>query len=181
LDEAVERYVAQARANGPNRLEQLNVVAAEIRKTDEALDRYFNAFETGSMGEETCRPRVERLAERLRGLRARQAELTAAIEDEQVIGPDPGQVEKLKARIREALLDAPSERRKAILQELVAEVRVEGRACIRPTFRLPLGVCTVSGMVHPGSQNTNPAATLRAGPIDLAVPGCRTAERRDGQ
>ncbi len=28
---------------------------------------------------------------------------------------------------------------KAILQELVAEVLVESRSCIRPTFRLPLG------------------------------------------
>jgi hypothetical protein len=35
------------------------------------------------------------------------------------------------------------------------------------------------GMVDPGSQNTNPAATVRAGPIDLAEPGCRTGQHRD--
>ena len=29
--------------------------------------------------------------------------------------------------------------------------------------------------VDPGSQNTNPAVTVRGGPIDLAEPGCRTA------
>ncbi len=126
LDEAVQHYVAEARADRPNRQEQLAAVEAEIRKADEALDRYFNAFETGSMSEEMCRPRIERLAERLRGLRARKAELEAAIEDEQLTGPDPEQVEDLKGRIREALLDAAAERRKAILQELVAEVR--GRA-----------------------------------------------------
>ena len=122
LDGAVQQYIAHARANRPNRLEQLAAVEAEMRKADEALDRYFNAFETGSMSEEMCRPRIERLAERLRGLRARQAELTAAIEDERITSPDPHDLEVLKAKIREALLDGPIERRKAILQELVAEV-----------------------------------------------------------
>src|SRR5207247_9045084 len=132
-----------------NRQEQLAAIEAEIRKADEALDRYFNAFETGSMSEEMCRPRIERLAERLRGLRARKAELTTAIEDEQVTGPDPDEVEALKAKIRQAILGGPVERRKAILQELVAEVRVESRSCIRPTFRLPLGgVFLLSGMVR---------------------------------
>jgi hypothetical protein len=38
---------------------------------------------------------------------------------------------------REAILGGPVERRKAILQELVAEVRAESRSCIRPTFRVP--------------------------------------------
>jgi hypothetical protein len=179
LDQAVQQYLAQARANRPNHLERLAALEAEIRKADEALDRYFNAFEAGSMSVEMCRPRIERLAERLRGLRARQAELTAAIEDEQLIGPDPDQVETLKGEIKEAMLDGPSERRKGILQELVAEVLVESRSCIRPTLRLPLGeVFPVSQMVHPGSQNKNPAASVLACPIDLAEPSYHTGERR---
>jgi site-specific DNA recombinase len=168
LDEAVQQYIAQARADRPNRLEQLAAVEAEIRKADEALDRYFNAFETGSMSEEMCRPRIERLAERLRGLRARQAELTAAIEDERVTAPDLDEVERLKDKIREALLDGPVERRKAILQELVAEVRVESRSCIRPTFRLPLGgVFPVSRMVR--LEGIEPPA-LRSGAGPVARP-----------
>lgn len=41
-------------------------------------------------------------------------------------------------------------------------------------------VLIVEGGVRPGSHNTNPAASLRAGPFDLAEPGCRTGERRHG-
>ena len=33
-------------------------------------------------------------------------------------------------------------------------------------------------LVDPELHNTNPAATLRAGAIDLAEPGCRAGERR---
>jgi hypothetical protein len=33
-------------------------------------------------------------------------------------------------------------------------------------------------LVDPGLQNTNPAAALRAAPIGLAEPGCRTGQRR---
>ena len=34
-------------------------------------------------------------------------------------------------------------------------------------------------MVDPGSKNTNPAATVRAGAIDLTGLGCRTGEHPD--
>jgi site-specific DNA recombinase len=150
LDEAVQ-YLDDARAARPNRLEQLASVQADIRRSEEALVRYFSAFESGSMPEDLCRPRIERLAERLRSLRAHQAELTASIEEGgQVTAPGIEEVERLRDRIREALLNGPVVRRKAVLQELVAEVRVESRSCIRPTFRLPLaGVRELSQMVRP--------------------------------
>jgi len=155
-------------------------IQADVRKSEDALDRYFNAFESGRMSESACGPRIEALGERLRALRARHAELTAAMEEEQLAGPSPEDLEALRARIRDAIEDGPVARRKAVLQELVAEVRVESRRVVRPTFRLPLQpVLTLSQMVDPGSQNTNPAATVRAGAIDLAEPRCRTGEQRD--
>ena len=41
------------------------------------------------MDEDLCRPRIEALTERLRALRARNSELAAAIEDEELRGPSP--------------------------------------------------------------------------------------------
>ena len=79
LDEAVEEYLAHSRAAKPNTREQAAAVQAEVRRTEEALDRYFNAFETGKMNEDLCRPRIEALAEKLRGLQSRHAELTASL------------------------------------------------------------------------------------------------------
>jgi hypothetical protein len=60
-------------------------------------------------------------------------------------------------------------------------VLVESRSCIRPTFRLPLGeVFPVSQMVHPRSQNKNPAGLLKGRPIDLADVQSRAGEIRRG-
>ncbi len=162
LDQAVQQYLAQARANRPNHLEQLAAVEAEIRKADEALDRYFNAFEAGCMSEEMCRPRIEWLAERLRGLRARHAELTAAIEDEQVTGPDPDQVETLKGEIKEAMLDGPSERRKG------DPARAGGRGAGGEPKLHPADLPAPSRRVFPVSQmvrlaGVEPAASCSAG------------------
>jgi site-specific DNA recombinase len=151
LEEAVAEYLARAEAARPQRQDQLSGVGADIRKSEDALERYFNAFESGKMSESACGSRIEALGERVRALRARHAELTAAVEEEQLTGPSPEELEALRARIRDAIEDGPIARRKAVLQELVAEVRVESRRVIRPTFRLPLrAVLTLSQMVGLG-------------------------------
>jgi site-specific DNA recombinase len=56
LEEAVQQYLARSGAARPNQREQLAAIQAEIRRSEEALDRYFNAFEAGKMDEDLCRP-----------------------------------------------------------------------------------------------------------------------------
>jgi site-specific DNA recombinase len=148
LDEAVEEYLARARAAKPNMREQAAAVAAEIRRAEEALDRYFNAFESGKMSEDLCQPRIEALAEKIRGLQSRQAELTAAMDDEELTGPSAEELAAMVATVEHAIEHGPNTLRKAVLQEFVVDVRIESRRVIWPTFRLPLGgVREVSQMV----------------------------------
>jgi hypothetical protein len=76
------------------------------------------------------------------------------------------------ASVRTAITDAleagtPSQR-KALLQELVSEIRVEGRGSILPTYRLPAGpVRVMSGMVDPMAQHKNRPAEIQSLPIHL--------------
>jgi hypothetical protein len=99
--------------------------------------------------------------------------------------PTPAALADIRAMLAEGLDDdAPIPRRKAILNRLIAEIRIESPEAIYPTFKLPMDslsdqtVRPLFGVVDPGSHNTNPAASLRAGPINLVLPGCRTGERR---
>jgi len=138
LDEAVEEYLVRSRAARPRRQDEAAAVESEIRRSEEALDRYFHAFESGKMPEDLCGHRIEDLGEKLRALRARHAELTAAIDEDQLTGPSPAELEAFRAEIRQAIEAGLVARRKAVLQELVAEVRIESRRVIRPTFRPPL-------------------------------------------
>lgn len=77
------------------------------------------------------------------------------------------------ASVRTAIADAleagtPSQR-KALVQELVSEIRVESRDSILPTYRLPAGpVRVVSGMVDPSEQYVNPHPVIRGFSIDLS-------------
>jgi hypothetical protein len=61
----------------------------------------------------------------------------------------------------------PSQR-KALLQELVAEIRVESREAIFPTYRLPNGpVRVISGVVGRSLYNANRQMTVAAPRIAL--------------
>jgi site-specific DNA recombinase len=138
VHKAVADFLARANASRPQHHEQLVAVAAEIRRTEVALDRYFQAFESGKMVENQCASRIQALSERLQGLKGRQLELSDAIESQPVMGPTPAALEALRDTIRTSIASGPDTQRKALLQDLVAEVRVQSRRAIVPVFRLPL-------------------------------------------
>jgi hypothetical protein len=95
-------------------------VQAEIRRTEEALHRYFNAFETGKMSEDLCRPRIEALAEKLLGLQSRHAELTAAMDDEELTAPSTDELEAMRATVQHAIEHGPNTLRRVISADLPA-------------------------------------------------------------
>lgn len=75
---AVADASARLNAARPGHREQLAADEAEIKNAEAAMDRYFHAFESSAMSEVTCGRRVEALAERVRELYPRQAELRGA-------------------------------------------------------------------------------------------------------
>jgi site-specific DNA recombinase len=138
LDDAITEFLARADAARPQHQEELNAVLAEVRRTEAAIDRYLQAFESGTMSEAVCGPRVEAHTEKIRALRMRQEELTAAIEDQQT-SPTPAALAEIREMLSEGLDDdAPIPRRKAVLHRLIAEIRIEGPEAIYPTFKLPM-------------------------------------------
>jgi len=80
----LERAVAAARAEladqRPLHEEELAHVEADIRRTEEAIERYLGAFENGTMPEAHCGERVRGLGAKVSALRLRRDELRAAIE-----------------------------------------------------------------------------------------------------
>src|SRR5262249_57385387 len=119
VDRAVAAFLARATASSPRYEEQLAAVAADIRRTEDGLDRYFQAFESGTMAESVCAPRVQALSERLRRLHARRRELTEAIEDQHMVSPTRAELEALREAIYIGITSGPDIQRKALLQDLV--------------------------------------------------------------
>ncbi len=135
----IERAFAELDADKPKREAELARLDAELRKTNDTIDRYFHAFEDGTMPEKACAPRIAKLTQRLSELEARHAELAAAAADEDQ--PEPlsdDDLRLLQAHVVEVIADGDPPARKALLQALVHEIRVVSRDEIYPFFSLPV-------------------------------------------
>jgi hypothetical protein len=83
--------------------DELHVVQAELRRTEEAVQRYLLAFEAGTLADTDLAPRVHTLTAKTAELQHRQADLTAAIG--QITAQPPGQatLAHLRERIHQAV------------------------------------------------------------------------------
>jgi site-specific DNA recombinase len=126
----------RATAAIPQLKEQLAAVETDIRKTEESLERYFVAFEAGTMDEATCADRVETLTRKLSDLRCDRVGLQNVIETEAQL-PAREEIEEILAEIRLMITDGTREDHKTLTQALVARTVVEGRHSIRPSFIVP--------------------------------------------
>ena len=117
---------------------ELSCVEAEIRKTEAAVDRYLAAFEAGSMPERQCGERVRTLSEKLVQLKGQREKIA----DEIAGGAAPAGVNTkalaaARKRISAARRSGSNEVRKALLRELVHEIRADGSREVFPTFYVP--------------------------------------------
>jgi hypothetical protein len=103
--------------------------------TTVSLERYFRAFEEGTMPESACAPRIGELSEKLRGLEARREELAVEEPSEREPLTDED-LALLQAEVRKVIEGGDPPTRKALLQSLVDETRVVSRPEIFPSFSL---------------------------------------------
>ena len=137
LEEAVERWGEIVEANRPEREQELVAVEAQIRRAQGSLDRYFKAFEEGRLREDVCTRRIEELSAEHTSLEARRSELAEEISESQPSVPDPAELAELVGDIERALRDGALPERKAVMQAVVAEIKVRDRGHIQPVFGVP--------------------------------------------
>jgi site-specific DNA recombinase len=149
ISEALHEARVQADSERPMLAGELAKVEAEIRKTEDARERYFLAFESGAMSEHECGTRVRTLAEKLTELQCRASELRESTASEPYSLPTDEELAALGSQIRDRLENGTPQERKGLIQSLLADVVVERRDEIYPSFRVPDGVRVVYGVVDP--------------------------------
>jgi hypothetical protein len=75
---ALAKGAARRAESQPHVAEPLAAARAELARTEEARDRYFRAFEAGTMSAQDCAERVRSLAQWIDELRGRASELEEA-------------------------------------------------------------------------------------------------------
>lgn len=87
--EALAKAEQEAERARPEIEQRLASIGAEIARAEQALERYFEAFEQGRLSPERCDERLTRLHARLEDLGAQQAELSLSSPDEAGRAPTP--------------------------------------------------------------------------------------------
>lgn len=136
IDQAITETYERTAQRDEEHQNELAAAQTKLVETRAAMDRYFRAFETGTMPEETCAPRIAALAEEAKALEARASEL-AHQDDEQPERASSSDLDALRHSLRAALKDSTPTRAKTTLQAMIDGIRVHARDNIEPTFRIP--------------------------------------------
>jgi hypothetical protein len=137
-------------------------IATEIASIERSTERYFEAFEQGRLSPERCEQRVTRLNARLEDLQAQQAELADNGTDQTTHAPTAADLAATASQLESVIADGEPEQAKALLRILIAELRVNGRHDIQPTYRVitpaqaaTAGVCATSEKVDGSGRQSN--------------------------
>ncbi len=133
--------------------DEIVATTAELKKAEDAIERYVHAFEAGTVSDEMFGPRVRELGDRARTLRAHRDELTEAAEAAAADPPTQADLDVLHAELRELIRHGSEARRKAVAQAFVQRLVVEGPGVVRPTFLvrggLPVSITEQNGQTAP--------------------------------
>ena len=154
------------------RQDELDLVEKELSKAEEAIERYFLAFEAGTMSENTCGQRVQTLGDKIATLHSRRAVLAAELDADQQPTVTEADLQALRHRVEHTITHGVPDAQKGLLQALVADIQVESRNAVRPYFRVqltgqhPAGLAepTSDAMVRPPSGSVPPAGFEPAPP-----------------
>jgi site-specific DNA recombinase len=139
ISDAIAKANADADKRRPEFEQRLASIGAEITRAEQALERYYEAFEQGTLSAERCDDRLTRLQARLDDLHAQEAAHAPAAAD---LAEIADALEAVAAR-------GEPQKPKALLQLLIDELRVNSRAEILPTYRLITPtVCAMSEKVE---------------------------------
>jgi site-specific DNA recombinase len=137
IDQAITQAYERLTQRDDEQQSELAAIHDKLGKTRAAMDRYFRAFEAGTMPEDTCAPRIASLGEQVKALEGRAADLAAAEDDEQPERVNTAELDALRNTLQAALRDSTPTRTKAVLQAMIDTIRVDARDQIEPTFRVP--------------------------------------------
>ncbi len=174
IRDALTTAQEQAQREQPALDERRHAITAEITRAGRATERYFEAFEQGRLSPERCEQRIAHLNTRLDDLRAQQAELANDSTDATAHAPTAADLATTASQLETVITNGEPEQTKALLRILIAELRVNSKTDIQPTYRIitpdrthTAGVCATSGKMDSGGIEL--VGHIRAYALDLAA------------
>jgi site-specific DNA recombinase len=136
IADAVTKAQEQHAADHDSRRGELAATDRELAKTSAAIDRYLAAFENGALDPEDLADRLAQLKGTSRQLAARRDELASELDAEPAI-PPPATLREVADHIDQIIAAGSDSQRKALIEALVAQVKITGPGRIVPVLRIP--------------------------------------------
>jgi site-specific DNA recombinase len=153
IADAITAAQANHAAGQHYRRAELAATERDLARTGAAIDRYLVAFENGTLDPEDLAGRLAKLRARSGQLRARQDELAGQVASVLAASPAATLLQVADHIVR--ILQAGSHsQRKAMIEALIARIKITGPGRIVPFFRIPQPQATDLPQVQAG-----PAAT----------------------
>lgn len=171
LEEVWQSAQQQLTDSAPDLEAEIQAVEHQRTKTQAAADRYFQAFEAGTMAPAACNQRVEELTTQLQQLDEQRAEL-----QEQRVALDLPAIRtdflhEILTNLAAVVEAVPNAQKKHLLRLLVEKVLIRDKSTFEVWYRLPQfpAVRTLSHLVAPRLQCTNHHRRTLQGPLTRAV------------
>ena len=141
-DEAfLARVLAEANrrlgAEKPDLEKEIGRIEAQVAKSQTRLDRYFEAFEAGTMTAEICTQRVQDLQARLEELEAEKRELEARRKRLELPALDRAKLAGLMDNFEEVMAAGTNPQKKDLFHRLVKKALVHDRRTVEVWYGLP--------------------------------------------
>ncbi len=134
--EMVNEGLAEER---PDKTRELEKVNQDIERTKSALDRYFAAFEAGTLKPEVLNDKIEEFSLRLQQLEEEKSTLEGDIEGMSLSEIDQEGIKVYVDALEAVLENGGNEQKKHLLRTLLEKVLVHDKDRYEFTFRLPDG------------------------------------------
>jgi site-specific DNA recombinase len=168
IRDAIEQAAASSRTDRAQHAEQRASLAKEIARAERAIERYQDAFENGALDPARFKERLSALDTRLDALQAQDQALARELAAEAPTTPDTTALHAVADQFASVIATGDTDQTKALLRILIADLRVNSRKEVLPTYRVGAPVvCAQTSSVEPTEVNANRFARLPDGQMSL--------------
>ncbi len=143
-------------------------LAKEITRAERAIERYQDAFENDDLDPTRFKQRLSALDARLDALQGHDQALGLELGADAPTTPDTATLQAVADELEQIIAHGEPEQAKALLAVLIADLRVNSRSGVLPTYRVGASmVCAPTSSVEPTPLNANRFAQVAGGRMSL--------------
>src|SRR4029077_10746121 len=136
IRDAIEQAAESNETDRTQLLERRTSLAKEITRAERAIERYQDAFENGDLDPARFKERLSALDTRLDALQAQDQALANELAADTPTTPDTAALHAVADQLGHVIATGDAEQAKALLATLIADLCVNSRNEILPTYRV---------------------------------------------